>query len=225
MNKYTLIFLISFWLCAAGARAQFGPPPPPIPPMGMDEWKTDVERIIAELPKLYPDLHKRIPQTEFESELRSIVGRSTGKSPLQVALEINSVLSRAEDPLLKLRLDDWLVQNPVIPYALNWYADGPYVYATVMRFEDAWSKRVVKIGEYDIDEALRRLGPLVAVANERTLQRDGLQWLRFPIANRMTGLSKTDTLLLTVEDDKARRQTVKLYPVNMRDNSDGGLVP
>lgn len=225
MNRHWPVVLIFLWFGAFCANAQFAPPPPPIPPMGMDEWKTDVERIIAELPRLYPDLYKHIPKAEFESELRQIVGRSTGKSPLQVALEINSVLSRAEEPLLKLRLDDWLVQSPVIPYALNWYAGGPYVYATVMRFEDAWSKRVVKIGDYDTDEALRRLGPLVAVANERTLQRDGLQWLRFPIANRMTGLSQSDTLVLTVEDDKARRQTVRLYPVNMRDNSDGGLIP
>jgi len=183
----------------------------------MEQWRADLALLQRELPSRHPNLHKHYPRQAFETDLANLAENLDGKSDLHIALELQTIVAKAQDAQTRIELTPLLQQySKVIPMGLGWYADGLYVSGTVKRFEPTLGKKVVEINGIETKEALARMGRLFANENGESVRKDGPTWLRFPEAMRLAGVAKDDTLALLLEDEKKQRYFVKTYPLDFK---------
>lgn len=184
-------------------------------------WKADLALIQRELPKRHPDLYRYYSKQNFEADLADLASKLEGRTQLQIALELQTILSKIGDANTRLDLAPLLQQSKIIPVGMGWYEDGLYVSGTVKRFAAALGKRVLEINGLKTEEALQRMGRFFALENEEVIRRDGPQWLRFPEAMRMAGVAESDTLTLLLIDEQGKRSAIKTYPIDFKTDKSG----
>ena len=186
-----------------------------------ERWQTDIRFLQQELPKRHPDFYRYYPQANFEADLAQLSAHLEGKSDLQIALELQIIVAKAQDAHTKLELAPLLQQSKVIPVGMGWYADGLYVSGTVKKFGAALGKRILEINGMKTEAALERMSRFFARENDEAPRRDGAQWLRFPEAMRMAGVATTDTLELMMVDENNQRYFIKTYPIDFKTDKSG----
>ncbi len=213
MHKFLLI--PAFFLFAAVSFAQLTP----------QQWQADIAFLKKELPARHPDFFKRITPEMWHTALDGIAAGVEQKSDLRVALELQTAVARAVDAKTRLEFVQLLQTNKVIPIAFGWYADGLYASATVQKFEPALGKKIRTINGLDPETALEKLNIYVGSDNQAGLKRDGPMWLRFPLAFRLAGLSRNDSLALELENPNGETTTVFVYPPDMRKAGRSDMMP
>ena len=186
-----------------------------------ESWLADIALLQKELPKRHPNFYYYYPQKTFEADLAALSAQLSGKSDLQIAFALQTLIAKAKDANTRLELAPLLQQNKVIPVGFGWYADGLYMSATVKRFAPALGKRILEINGSPTDTVLKKMGRFFAKENEEALRKDGPTWLRFPEANRLAGVSQTDTLVLLVVDETGKRNLIKTYPIDFQTDKTG----
>lgn len=184
-------------------------------------WADDIALVQRELPRRHPDLFRFYAREAFEADMAALSAHLEGKSDLQIGLELQAILARFQDANTKVDLTPLLQQGKVIPIGLGWYAGGMYVSGTVKKFGVALGKRVLEINGMPVETALERLSRFFPCENPEALRRDGPQWLRFPEAMRMAGVSADDSLALLLVDEKGQRYFLKTYPVDFKKDKTG----
>ncbi len=187
----------------------------------VERWQTDIRFLKQELPKRHPNFYAYYPQANFEGDLAQLSANLEGKSDLQIALELQMIVAKAQDASTRLELSPLLQQSKVIPVGMGWYADGLYVSGTVKKFGPALGKRIIEINGMKTEAALERMSRFFARENDEAPRRDGAQWLRFPEAMRMAGVAKDDTLAMLIVDEKNQRFFIKTYPVDFKTDKTG----
>lgn len=190
-------------------------------PSSTERWQSDIDFLQRELPKRHPGFYRYYPQRNFETDLATLRTSLDGKIDLQVALELQSIVAKARDAYTFLELTPLLQQRPVIPIGFGWYADGLYVSATVKKFAPALGKRILEINGMKPEAALEKISRFFGRENDESPRKDGPQWLRFPEALRIAGVSGTDTLALLVVDDKGQRYFLKAHPLDFQKDRAG----
>lgn len=186
-----------------------------------ERWRTDIAFLQQELPKRHPDFYRFYAQAEFEADLKTLKSSLSGKTDLQIALELQTIVAKARDAQTRIELAPLLQQSTVIPIGFGWYTDGLYVSATIKKFVPALGKRILEINGLQTEVALEKMGRFFAKENEEALRKDGPQWLRFPEAVRMAGVSKSDSLALLMVDEKGQRYFLKAHPVDFQKDKTG----
>ena len=210
--RVSTLSLFLFTLQVLSAQAQ---------PTPAERWQADIDFLQRELPKHHPDFYRYYPQQNFETDLATLRDNLGGKTDLQFALELQSIVAKARDAHTLLDLTPLLQHRPIIPIGFGWYADGLYVSATVKKFAPALGKRVLEINGMKPEAALEKTARFFARENDEAPLKDGPQWLRFPEANRIAGVSQTDTLALLVVDDKGQRYFLKVHPLDFQKDRTG----
>ena len=206
-----LIFFAAWLLLSAGLQAQ----------SSAEAWQQDIALLKQELPKRHPNFFLRYPQATFEADLAKLSANLRGKSDIQIALELQTIVSKAQDAQTRFDLAPLLQQGKVIPIGLGWYAEGLFVSATVQKFGVALGKRVLEINGQKTEAVLEKLGRFFARENIEAVRKEGPQWLRFPEALRMAGVSKDDTLSLLLVDEKGQRYFTKAFPIDFHKDKTG----
>jgi len=186
-----------------------------------EHWQADISILQRELPKRHPDFYRFYPQPEFDADIQALQSSLSGKTDLQIGLELQTIVAKVRDAQTRLELAPLLQQNAVIPIGLGWYADGLYTSATVKKFAPALGKRILEINGQETALVLEKMGRFFAKENEEALRKEGPQWLRFPEAFRMAGVSETDTLALLMVDEKGQRYFLKAHPVDFQKDKTG----
>ncbi len=202
------LFLMAFLLCAWVAPAQKKSA------LTAEQWRQDIDTVQQRLFLLHPNLFMIYPHPDFTQDITNLKAHLADKSDFQIALELQSIVAKAGDGQTYLDLTEMSMQEKVIPFALSAWSDGLHVSATVKRFEQINGAKVLKINGLDALAALDKMGRFVAKENEYTYQRDALGWFRFPVALRIAGVSKTDTLTLVVEKKDGKTATVQIFPLD-----------
>ncbi len=189
--------------------------------LSTEQWRADITLLQQELPKRHPNLYQYYPQPAFEADLAKLAANVAGKSNLQVALELQTIVSKVRDAQTRIDLAPLLQQSKVIPVGLGWYAEGLFVSGTVSKFAPALGKKILEINGLETSVALERMSRFFARENDESARRDGPTWLRFPEAIRLAGVSQSDTLALLLVDEKGQRYFVKTYPLDFKTDKTG----
>lgn len=207
--KFKLIFICVF-LHAVSAHAQLTP----------QQWQADLAVLKRILPEQAPFFFDRMSKKEFEQAYDQLLAKLPSLNNFQTALSVQALLAKAKDANTYADLTKFMMAENPIPFGLGYYAGAVYVSGTVKRFENAMAKKVLKINGLDIKEVVNRLSPYVAVENEYSIYKDGFNYLRFPRAFQLAGISPNDTLILTVENAQKGTETVKVHPINLKNGKD-----
>lgn len=206
--KYLTLSL--FLLLAGNAVAQTSP----------DQWRSDIDFLRNSLLATHPALKNKSVAEPFQSRLDILSQRVAGHSDLDIALNLQAVVSAIGDDQTRLDLIPLLQKQNPIPFGLGWYGDGVYVSATTKRFQAVLGKKIVKVNGMDMEEVMAKAGRFVGIENAYTLRKDALSWLRFPAANRQAGIATSDTLFLTYEAQPGKFQTLSVYPLTSQNKAD-----
>lgn len=190
------------------------------------QWRADIDTLEQRLSILHPNFFSNFSASDFAGRMKDLKDHLAGKSDIQIALELQSIVAQAGDAQTHLDVTPFLMKEKVIPFALSAWSDGLYVSATVKRFEEIHGARILSINKLSAADALVKVGRFVAQENAYTNQRDALNWFRFPVALRMVGVTTNDTLTLLVEKKDGKTASVKVYPLEMGPSANReGLEP
>lgn len=180
-----------------------------------EQWRHDIGLLRQGLPDRVPgEFSGAYSLKNFESDLDLLSQKAAGRSDLDIALDLQTIVAKLNNPTLRLEISDLLQQGKIIPIGLGTYSDGVFVTGTVKRFEKSLRSKVLSINNLDIEEVYRRLGQFVSKDNEHTVRRDAMQWLRFPAAFRKVGIATTDTLYLALQNERGGHDLQKVFPID-----------
>ena len=201
---YYLLLLLGLPFCAAAQNTLTAP-----------QWQRDIELLRTGLPARVPSLFAgAYSQKNFDADLNALSQKLAGQPDLDIALELQSIVAKCRNTYARLELSALLQRGKIIPIGLGTFSDGVFVNGTVKRFEKILRGKVLSVNNMDIEEVYRRLGRFVSQDNEETLRRDALQWLRFPAAFRLAGLSNSDTLNFVVQNARGAHDLQTVFALD-----------
>lgn len=188
-------------------------------------WAEDLKTVRDDLPNFHPNFFKKITQKSWDEQFAALLNNLSGKSDLQIALELQRVIAQAGDPNTWLDVSQLLYKSKFIPVALGFYEGQFYVSASVRRFAPIFGTKVLKINGLTTTEAVDRAAQFVPKDNQIGYLTNAMQMLRFPIVNRMVGISQTDSLELLCEKLATGEQfKYKVWTLNPADDKQG-MIP
>ncbi len=201
-----LLIPLIFLLFSKNLPAQLTPIP--------QNWQQDGEKIRKELPKLHPNLFQKIKEKEWNQAFTTFYQNLPEKSDAENALRLQEIIAKVGDPNTTLDLTPILKKEKFIPFGLGYYEFEFYVSASVRKFAPIFGCKVLKINGLTTKEAIERTARFVPKDNEIGYLTNAMQMLRFPIVNRLTGVSATDTLELFCEKPTGETFNFKVFPID-----------
>lgn len=201
--KYCLFFLL--FLPAVGFAQH----------ISAEAWKSDLDLLRDGLPERVPAAFtEAYPLANFQRDMNALGNKLAGRSDLDIALEMQMIVARLNNPYIRLEFPEILQRDKVIPIGLGTFSDGVFMTGTVKRFDKTMRQKVLSVNNVDIEEVQRRLGVFVSKDNDQTVRRDVMQWLRFPAAFRKVGISTSDTLYLALQNGRGGLDLQMVYPLD-----------
>jgi len=173
-------------------------------PEGMDRvagWRLDLEHFLQEVKRLhYLYRHRQLPP-ELTRAADALRGRIPELSNEAILIELMRLAAMLGDGHTQIYPVGRLPQMPQLPLRFYLFSDGLYVIDADRK--DLIGRRVVRFGEVDAAEMLRRVEPLFGRDNEIAVRVLGPLLLAFPeILKHLGGtnrLALADNEVLTIE--------------------------
>lgn len=155
-----------------------------MPPDEVAGWRSDLELAHARLVETHPDPWRKTPRIEVERAFDSLSERLPDLSPAAAMVALAEVVASLGDGHTRLSLpipfeagfvDGHAPTEPpalealrfhVLPLRLGLYAEGVFVERIDQRHERIAGAQVVAVGGVPIEEAMRRLAPVIRHDNE-----------------------------------------------------------
>jgi hypothetical protein len=143
-------------IAAACGHAQT-PSTPPAPADTRDgRWHQDLRYLAEELPRLHGNLFYTLKRADFDAAIADLDAKIPSLCDEEIAVGIGRIVALPSDA----HTHAWLGKKR-LPIALYWFSDGLFVVSASANLEPLLRKRVVRIGDTDVDVALQRASLLV----------------------------------------------------------------
>src|SRR5437870_5868628 len=135
------------------------------------DWRKDLEFLRDEIPKRHKNAFHAISQRQFEKQIDTLEARLAQVSRSEVILDVARIVASIGDGHTQMFLNaDEKVGFHQLPVRFYWFREGIYVIAAEEQNRWEIGKRVSKIGNVAIMEAITRVAPLVNRDNEMTIR-------------------------------------------------------
>src|SRR3989442_661167 len=135
------------------------------------DWRKDLEFLRDEIPKRHKNVLHFISELQFENEIDTLEARLAQVSRSEVILDVARIVASIGDGHTQMFLNaDEKVGFHQLPVRFYWFREGIYVIAAEEQNRWAIGKRVSKIGNVAIMEAITRVAPVVSRDNEMTIR-------------------------------------------------------
>jgi hypothetical protein len=184
-----------------------------VPDLTPAEWVEDLQFLATRLPQVHRNAFHSISRQEVQAEVEDLERRIPELEDHEVIVELARIVASIGDGHTRIWLTDYqrngFRRYPVILYD---FADGLYLVAAGSEHADAVGGRVIRIGNVDVEEAMRRIDPLVHRDNEMGLRRVAPQYLRIPeVLDALDVVDDTESAVYVVEKE-GRELTVEVRP-------------
>jgi tetratricopeptide (TPR) repeat protein len=182
-------------------------------PLTAAEWQADLKFLAEEMPKRHKNLFHTMRREEFEAAVKNLHERIPAMSADEIVVGLMKITAMVGDGhTYMLRRGSSYQTNNYYPVQFYWFKDGLFVRRAAPEYAEIIGKRVVKIGKYRTEDALKTVGSLIAKDNEWGAREDAPVYLSIPLI--LSGLKIVEDkqkLALTVETD-GKEKTVELKP-------------
>jgi hypothetical protein len=165
----------------AGAAQDPGATSRGVPHLTPAQWLEDLDTLATRLPAVHRSAFHTISEEAFRREVDDLARRIPGLADHEVIVEMARVVASIGDGHTALRLTDFqrngFRRYPIVLYD---FADGLHLVAAPRARAGAVGGRLVRIGNTDVEEAIRRVDPLISRDNEMGLRRMAPLFLRVP---------------------------------------------
>lgn len=193
-------FLSAFFaLLLAGfgsVQAQNTPPPPALTAA---EWQADLRFLSEEMPKRHKNLFHRMKREDFDAAVKHLHDKIPTLSSDEIVVGIMKIVAMVGDGHTSV-VPRQFFRAGFYPVQFYRFEDGLFIRKAAPEYSEMVGSRVVKINNSSVDEALQKVGELVARDNEWGIREMSAVYLS--ISEILAGLKITDDkqkLRLTVE--------------------------
>lgn len=146
----------------------------PAQELSTGQKRQDLQFVLNELPRRHPNLFSVTPRAEFEAAGRALDAAAGSLSNVEFYTRLSALVALGKDAHTGLGLNGGAAQSlgfAVLPVAFQDFEDGMYVIAATGQFAYLQQARLLRIGEFSIEEAVERARSVVPYGNEG--------WFRF----------------------------------------------
>ena len=189
---------------------------PPVVPEDVGRiagWRLDLEYMVDRLEALHYDLYHAVSPAEWQAAKNELFRRLPEWDDAQIIGEAMALVAMLQD-------GHTVVIPPFggerafhqLPVMLSRFEDGLFLRAAPSQYGKAVGGRVVRIGDYGIDEAVARLARVVSHDNKqiRALLSQELYMLIPELLHAVGIVDKMDKVELEVELPSGKKRTIKL---------------
>jgi len=175
-------------------------------------WKSDLAFLVKEVKRLHDKYRRQPLPPEFERGLEDLESRIARCSDERMAVEIQKLLALIGDGHTVLYpIPARLGTLKKLPIRFHAFSDGVFVIDACDELSRWIGSRVRKVGETDVDEALRRLEPVVSRDNAMGVRWLAPFYLGFPDVLEAVGLiERAPRVPILFSTREGRSETVVL---------------
>lgn len=173
------------------------------PQMTAAQWQADIKFLAAEMPKRHKNLFHTMKREEFEMAVKQLHDKVPTMTEDEIVVGLMKITVMVKDghAFLSRRGSSFLTKY-FYPINFHQFNDGLFVRRAAPEYAETIGRRVVKIGNQNIEDVLKSVGTIVARDNEWGVKENAPAYLSIP--SFLAGLKITDDkqkFKLTVEID------------------------
>ena len=127
-------------------------------------WQEEISGLKRELNVRHVDLFFSRDSLSFCRELDLVAEQASGKSVLEIAVELQQVVATLGDPNTVVNYHYHIDTKLILPFECYWFEEGIYVMKYWKDFEALAGKRLVSINNFPIQQVIDSLSTLISGA-------------------------------------------------------------
>lgn len=182
-----------------------------VPGLTSAEWQSDALFLGEEMPKRHRNLFQWLKREDFEAAVKRLHDRIPAMSDDEILVGLMKIAAMPKDGHTSLIPLNFL-RSGIFPVRFYLFSDGLFVQSAAPEYADIVGGRVVKIGNFNLEDALKAVGQIISADND--MGRRDLSPRLLAIPEILAGLKITDNkqnLKLFVETGGKEKQ-VELKP-------------
>lgn len=177
------------------------------------KWRDDLAFFRAEMPKIHKSLFHAMTPDEFERMVASVSARVPWLEDHEIAVEIGRIVARVGDGHTHINFAQPSLGFRMLPIRLHQFSDGMFIRQSID--PSLVGAKVVRIGELDIEEAMKRMADVAPHDNEWMRRSIVALQLAVPEILHATRISLSrDRVKLRIEQN-GRTRDLELTPLAM----------
>jgi hypothetical protein len=165
-------------------------------------WREDVDHLVAELERLHPDPYFAVSREEFRAAADALLARVPDVTDDEVVVELMRLVALVSREGRDGHTAVWPVSFRMLPLQLYRFSDGWFVVHAPPLEARLVGARLLRVGGVDVEEACRRIAPVLTRDNGSNL-----------LAKTTMMLLSTELLhVLAMTEDRSRAKLVLQGP-------------
>ncbi len=170
--------------------------------LSTEDWQSDLKFLQATIHKDYPFLFKKISAQDFDTEVEALHGNIPNMEPHEINVSFAKIVSLFKYGHTQITFGT-VAKRGVLPVNLYHFNDGVYIEGAMKEHQETLGAKVLKVEGIEVEEALKKIRPVVPAENDFYFKAYGLRFLTSPDVLHAQGVLKewSKTVTLTLEKD------------------------
>ena len=178
-----------------------------------EKWREDLAFMAREMEATHKDLFHTMTRQEFEAAIKKLHAEIPNLQRHQIIVELMKIVAMVEDGHSNVYpTRDAKIAFHSLPVQLYLFSDGMFIRSARNEHKELVGARILKIGPATVDEAIKRISPLVGRDSEMGLKYFAPYLLAMPEVLHAVGLANSiESAEFTIER-AGRQETITLKP-------------
>lgn len=178
-----------------------------------EKWREDLRYMAEEMPKRHKNLFHTMTREQFEGAVGKLHERIPRLARHQIIVEMARIAAMVGDGHTNVApTRDPKIGFRALPLKLYLFKDGLFVRAAAREHAELVGARVIKIGNFTVEQALARVREIVGRDNEMDVKFFGPHLLVMPEVLHALGLIEEMSDVTFIVEQRGRQQTIALKP-------------
>ncbi len=180
------------------------------PKLTAAEWQADARFLAEEMPKQHPNLFRRMKKEDFETAVKQFHERIPTLSEDEIIVGLMKIVAMVKDGHTGVFPANFF-RSGIYPVRFYLYKDGLFVRKAAPEYGAAVGGRVVRIGNFLTDDALKLISQIASADNEMGAKENAPLFLSIPelLAGQKINDDKKNLKLVIETNGKEKTFQVK----------------
>ncbi|WP_273566908.1 tetratricopeptide repeat protein [Maribacter halichondriae] len=216
--KHFFVLLIAITFCGTAVSQQR---------LTAEQWQEDLRFLQETVDSDFPFLFKKVKKEVWDAEVEELYAEIPDLEEHEIEVGLAHMVSLFEYGHTQIPFGT-IAKDGVLPVNLYYFKDGIYVEGTQKQHQKILGAKVLKVGDFTVEEALQMIRPVVPVENDSYFKAYGIRFLTVPTVLHaqkvINAYSKNITLTLE-KDGKVSEYELTAIPYEELSRNYGFTTP
>ena len=174
------------------------------------DWQKEIGGLGRELASRHVDLFFSSDSTTFFTALDRIAGESSGKSVLQVSVNLQQVVAGMGDANTLINYHFNIDNQLILPLECYWFEEGLHILRARKDYAELLGKKIIAINQHPLQQVVDSLSTLITDRNPSQVKNDIPRMITWTQLLHTFGFADTSHLELLVEDPWEKRLSCEI---------------